>query len=98
MKNNYWQLLETLVHLKNQWITFVGERLLDKQGKNITYWRVERSDSVIVIPILEEMIILPKPFYRHGVGYQTHDFPGGSHDADHDPMQTAYQVLQRYQF
>ena len=90
-----WKLLETLARVENQWISLIGERLIDEQGQSINYWRVERSDSVIVIPVHRQQILLPKPFYRHGVGLQTYDFPGGRHNGNKEPVDTAYQVLHR---
>lgn len=95
MTASRWQLLETLVRMENRWATVVGERLADETGQNITYWRVERSDSVIVVPIHQGMIILPKARYRHGAGGPTADFPGGRHEAQPEAEETARQILQR---
>ncbi len=90
-----WQVLETLARIENPWLTLIGERFRDETGKDLTYWRVERSDSVIVIPIYMQTFILPRQYYRPGVGKMTFDFPGGRHDPSHDLEHSAYRVLQK---
>jgi hypothetical protein len=95
MSNGKWQVLETLAILKNQWVSLIGERLLDNHGKELTYWRVVRGDSVIVIPVQKENFLICSPVYRPGVGRKTHDFPGGRHDPVRTPKETAYMILER---
>ena len=90
-----WQLLETLARFENPWLTLIGERLRDDAGQNLTYWRVERTDSVIIIPIYQENFILPKEYYRHGLGKMTFDFPGGRHDPKLTLEQSAYRILDK---
>lgn len=58
-------------------MALVGERWLDSEGNEIDYWRVENSDSLIVIVVYREELVLPVPAYRPGVGRATLDFCGG---------------------
>lgn len=95
MKANKWQLLETLVQLSNPWMTLIGERWLDAQGEIKTYWRVEKKDSLIVIPVQNELLLLPEPYYRPGVGENTLDFPGGRYDHRLSWAEAARTILQR---
>ncbi len=76
-KQAEWQILETIFRLNNQWANVICERLVDDSGRLLTYWRIEKSSSVIILPFYRQQIILPKPFYRHGIKVMTYDFPGG---------------------
>ncbi len=90
-----WKLLESIVSIDNRWIELTGEYLLDEEGQRLTYWRVKRADSVIVIPIYRNKLILLKPSYRHGIEEFTYDFPGGRHEDALTHQETAYKILQR---
>jgi len=90
-----YKVISRIAELKNQWIALIGERVLDEYGQSIDYWRVERADSVIVIPFIGEKIIIPKLYYRHGIGDVTYDFPGGRIDGENTPIATAFMVLER---
>ncbi len=90
-----WQVLENLMIMKNRWISLIGERLLDDKGNHLSYWRVERCDSVVIIPIYRHMFLLPAPVYRPGVALKTHDFPGGRHEKGRQPIETAHMILKR---
>ena len=91
-----YKVLQPLARLNNKWVTLIGERVEDENGKLLDYWRVERPDSVIVIPIFNEKILLPRAYYRHGIGDLTHDFPGGRIDGnDTTSAQAAGRVLER---
>jgi len=59
------------------------------------YWRVERVDSVIVIPIQQDRIILPVPTYRPGIGEWTWDFPGGRCPMNQSPEEVVEAILAR---
>ena len=95
MGNKDWHLAETLVQVRNEWIALIGERLINDQGKELNYWRVERSDSVLILPIHQGMFLLPQPVYRPGIGQRTYDFPGGRHDPTISLEQAARQILSR---
>lgn len=46
------------------------------------YYRVQRADSIIVIPIINGKLLLPQKYYRHGINEVTLDFPGGRLEKD----------------
>ncbi len=90
-----WQLCDRFLELHSPWLTVVGEHLQDHQGRQLQYWRVEKADSVIILPLQAQHLLLPDPTYRPGVGAATLDFPGGRVPADGSPLTTAPVILQR---
>lgn len=62
-----WQTQDRFVELRCQWLTVIGEHLQDETGKIREYWRVEKADSVVILPIQNRNLILPPPTYRPGV-------------------------------
>jgi hypothetical protein len=95
MNGKDWLLIDTLVRLENKWIKMVGERVENESGQRLDYWRVERCNSVIVIPIHKNRIILPLPKYRHGIGKTTYDFPGGRCEDDSNLKGTVLNILKQ---
>lgn len=75
--SKYWRVEERFLELRSKWLTLIGEKLQDDHGHILEYWRVEKADSVVVLPIHKNSLILPPPSYRPGVGKLTLDFPGG---------------------
>ncbi|MEB3231283.1 MAG: NUDIX hydrolase [Leptolyngbyaceae bacterium] len=65
------------LELRSQWVTVFGEHIQNAEGQTEEYWRVEKADSAIILPIHENHVILPPPTYRPGVEAKTWDFPGG---------------------
>lgn len=98
-----WQVRDRFLELHSRWMTLIGEHLQDSEGRTLEYWRVEKADSVIVLPIQErdvttgvtEQILLPQASYRPGIGQTTLDFPGGRVPAGVPPEQAAIATLQR---
>ncbi len=90
-----WQTLDRFVEFRSRWLTVIGEHLQDAQGKQLEYWRVEKADSAIILPIQHRHLLLPHPSYRPGVGKATLDFPGGRVLQDADLIKTAQQILCR---
>jgi hypothetical protein len=76
-------------------MTLIGEHLQDQRGEILEYWRIEKADSVIVLPIQRDRILLPAVSYRPGVGQITLDFPGGRVPEGHSPEQAAIATLAR---
>lgn len=72
-----WKRQSELVRVGSQWVTLVGERWLCNKGKELEYWRVEKVDSVIVLPLQGGHVFCVAPTFRPGVGRPTLDFPGG---------------------
>ncbi|QHU99458.1 hypothetical protein [Synechocystis sp. CACIAM 05] len=72
-----WTLLECFAEVKNPWLTLRGERWRDDRERKLDYWRVEKADSLIVLPQQGDRLLLPHPIFRPGIGRATWDFPGG---------------------
>lgn len=90
-----WTVQDCFLELHSHWLTLMGEHLQDHQGNVLEYWRIEKADSVIVLPIQNEQILLPVPSYCPGVGSVTLDFPGGRVPPGTSPEQAAIATLQR---
>jgi len=90
-----WTVRDRFLETQTRWLTLIGEHLETDQGETLEYWRVERADSVIVLPLLAHTVLLPEPMYRPGIGKATLDFPGGRIDADQTPQQAAIAILHR---
>lgn len=90
-----WQTCDRFLALHSRWMTIIGEHLQDDQGQILDYWRIEKADSVIVLPIQGDRILLPSPSYRPGIGQVTLDFPGGRVPAGQTPKQGAIASLKR---
>lgn len=70
------QQIENILTLKSKWVDIYCDKW--KDGTQILdYWRVEKLDSIIILPIFENEFILPKKQYRVGIDAFTLDFPGG---------------------
>ena len=95
MSEQIWQCKERILALKNRWLTLIGETLETPEGTSLNYWRVEKADSVIVLPIHQQHLLLPLPMYRPGVGESTWDFPGGRCPDGQRPHNAAKTILQR---
>jgi hypothetical protein len=98
-----WQVYDRFLELHSRWITLIGEHLQDQHGEILEYWRIEKADSVIVLPIQSvdfassevNRILLPSPSYRPGLGQVTLDFPGGRVPQGKDPEQAVIATLKR---
>lgn len=94
MSSPIWPVRKTLMQLSTPWFTLIGEQLA-APDQVLDYWRVERADSAVVIPLHRDQILLPAAQYRPGIGTATLDFPGGRVPADTPPEQAARIILQR---
>ena len=90
-----WVTLDRFVEIRSRWATFIGEHLQDDAGKILDYWRVEKEDSVIILPIQNQQFLFPVPMYRPGVGERTLDFPGGRVPVGKTPVEIAPIILKR---
>jgi 8-oxo-dGTP pyrophosphatase MutT (NUDIX family) len=90
-----WQICDRFLELHSRWMTLIGEHLQDHRGEILEYWRIEKADSVIVLPIQGDRILLPSPSYRPGIGQITLDFPGGRVSAGQSSEQAAIVTLKR---
>jgi hypothetical protein len=46
-----WRIQDRFLELHSRWMTLIGEHLQDHRGEILKYWRIEKADSVIVLPI-----------------------------------------------
>lgn len=90
-----WKFLNPIATFTTPWLTLIGERLLDEQGKALDYWRIETDDSVIVIPVQGETLIIAGPYYRHGIQQETLDFPGGRRSKKTPLNEAALGIIER---
>jgi len=58
-----WQVHDCFLKLRSRWMTLIGEHLQDHQGKILEYWRIEKADSVIALPIQDGQFC----FCRHAI-------------------------------
>ncbi len=89
------KVLDRFFDLRSRWLTLIGERWQTDQGDILEYWRVEKDHSVVILPLLNNQLLLPPPVYRPGVGTETWDFPGGRIPANHTPESMVPPILQR---
>ena len=90
-----WSRQKTLATVASPWVTVYAEQWCDDSGNILDYWRVDRPDSVIVLPIHRGNFLLPPPVFRPGIGRATWDFPGGRLPADLAPHEAVCTVLKR---
>jgi hypothetical protein len=90
-----WKRLSESVRVASQWVTLVGERWLCDKGQELEYWRVEKADSVIVLPLQAGHLFCVAPTFRPGIGRATLDFPGGRLPAGNMPDDIVPFLLQR---
>lgn len=90
-----WKTLERFVEIRSPWLTLIGEKLQARRGQILDYWRVEKADSVVMITIQGDRLLLPKPTYRPGLQSTTLDFPGGRVPENLEPVDVVPQILHR---
>jgi len=90
-----WQRIHNLAHIHSTWLDVFCEHWQDEQGQLLEYWRVEKADSIIVLPLWQNKLLLPPPFFRVGVNQLTSDFPGGRALADKTLTEAAGDILTR---
>lgn len=90
-----WKLEREFLSFETAWVTLRGENYLDEAGRTLEYYRVEKADSVIALPLQAGRILVPPAQYRPGLGGSTIDFPGGRVDPEAGPRAGALRVLER---
>jgi hypothetical protein len=88
-----WQLIDKIFEIRAKWIRVICEKYLDSGGREIEYWRIEKSDSIIIIPLWNNIIVLPSPVFRPGIGRKTLDFPGGRSEEGKSLLSSAKKIL-----
>jgi hypothetical protein len=98
-KNNQssdpWKLVKPLLEIPSPWVTVIAEQLQDNQGRILEYWRVKKADSVVILTIQNQRLLLPKPMYRPGVRKITLDFPGGRVSSEQTPLETVPIIVEK---
>jgi hypothetical protein len=90
-----WSRLHSIAQLDSPWVTICCERWQNEQGIELDYWRVEKADSVIILPLWRHSILLPPPLFRVGINQLTDDFPGGRVLPGKTPPAAVIEILQR---
>ena len=91
----HWKTLERFVEISSPWLTLIGEKLQARQGQILDYWRVEKADSVVIMTIQGDRLLLPKPMYRPGLQSTTLDFPGGRVPEHIEPVNAVPEIVER---
>lgn len=94
MSKSNWVTKDRFAELTTPWFTLIGEHI-QTDNEILDYWRVEKVDSVIVLPIQEDRILLPPTSYRPGVSTETLDFPGGRCPDSQRREEAAWHILER---
>lgn len=92
---NEWKREDRFFQLHTPWAAFYGEHLIDHMGVRLEYYRVEKADSVIVVPLQGDRLLFPKQQYRPGAGKATLDFPGGRVDESRGVAASAARILEK---
>lgn len=93
--NLAWKTLDRILEIRSPWLKLIGEKIQDDRNKILDYWRIERADSAVIIPLYEGQFLLPVPTYRPGLGQRTLDFPGGRIPEGQAPETQVPAILQR---
>lgn len=96
-KSKNWTTVGEIAKICTPWVKLLGERLLDNDGKELEYWRVEKEDSAVILTLHRNTLVFPRPMFRPGVGRVTLDFPGGRvpRTAEIPPIDLVPAILQR---
>ncbi|MEC4895006.1 MAG: NUDIX hydrolase [Oscillatoria sp. PMC 1051.18] len=95
LNQHHWRTLERFLEIRSPWLTLIGEKFQDEQQRILDYWRVEKPDSAIILPMQNHQLLLPIPSYRPGLGKVTLDFPGGRIPSGQTPVMAVAAILQR---
>lgn len=90
-----WKLLDEIVRIRSKWMTLIGESWVCENGLRHEYWRIEKVDSIIVLPIQTGHIFCTSPTFRVGIQRNTLDFPGGRLPKDKHPKEILPIILHR---
>jgi hypothetical protein len=90
-----WVFKDEISRINSKWVTVFCEQWLDETGAELEYWRVEKDDSVIVVPIQNKQIICAAPYFRPGIKGPGLDFPGGRLNANKTRKEVVCSILLR---
>jgi len=90
-----WTRITEISRLRSKWLTLICERWRDDSNQVLDYWRVEKDDSVIILPVQSGNILCIAPTFRPGVERCTYDFPGGRLEGHLEPAHVVPDILAR---
>lgn len=94
-RQQQWKTLDRFLEIRSPWFTLIGEHLEDDLQQVHDYWRVEKTDSVVILTIHHGKLLFPMLNYRPGLGKATLDFPGGRVNAGQTPESAAGKILEK---
>jgi hypothetical protein len=89
------EFISQFVEIKSPWLTLIGEKIRDSQGKILEYWRVEKDDSLIIIIQHKNQLIFPPLVFREGIKKVTLDFAGGRVNSSETLENNALRILKQ---
>ena len=94
-KYDLWKKTKRIAQINSDWVDIYCEQWIDDKKQMLDYWRVEKADSVIIIPVYDNELLLPLEQFRPGVGYATLDFPGGRVHKNKTLEDSIYLILKK---
>ena len=94
-RQQQWKTLDRFVEIHSPWFTLIGEHLEDDRQQVHDYWRIENTDSVVILTIQGGKILFPMLNYRPGLGKPTLDFPGGRVNAGQTSETAAREIWEK---
>lgn len=94
-RQQHWKTLDRFVEIRSPWFTLIGEHIQDDLQQIHDYWRLEHTDSVVILTIHDNKILFPMLNYRPGLGKPTLDFPGGQVNAGQTSEMAARKILEK---
>ena len=94
-RQQHWKTLDRFLEIRSPWFTLLGEHLEDDRQQVIDYWRVEKTDSVVLLTLHDGQLLFPLLNYRPGLGQATLDFPGGRVSEGQTPETVVPKILEK---
>jgi hypothetical protein len=94
-RQQHWKTLDRFVEICSPRFTLIGEHLQDDGQQVHDYWRIENTDSVVILTIQGGKLLFPLLNYRPGLGKPTLDFPGGRVNAGQTSETAAREILEK---
>jgi hypothetical protein len=94
-RQQQWKTLDRFVEICSPGFTLIGENLQDDDQQVHDYWRIENTDSVVILRIQGGKFLFPLLNYRPGLGKPTLDFPGGRVNAGPMSETAAREILEK---
>lgn len=63
-RQQHWKTLDRFVEIRSPWFTLIGEHIQDDLQQIHDYWRIEHTDSVVILTIHDNKILFPMLNYR----------------------------------